>query len=262
VFSEKFESLHTGEEVTRRESVAAIIKSETMALHVKTLEAALDLIDHFTRQYETAEQDALTLQLLGVRVFNTTGSALSALLAGYYQTATMQMRDVLETWFLLDYFGIDAGRIQQWRTLPEKERRKLFGPVDIRKALDARDGFKGMKRAEHYRILSSYGAHPSPESFRLYRRDANGLAIIGPFFEETSLASLLAELAKIVVGAAITFGRMFEIRGRHDQLARLDFLDAQGLWSERFFGAVHDRAEIAEMRGLAMRLPERVPARK
>ena len=64
----------------------------------------MDLIDYFCRQYKHRKQDELTVQLLGIRLFNASASALKLLLSGYYQTAALQERDLLEMAFLLDLF--------------------------------------------------------------------------------------------------------------------------------------------------------------
>lgn len=260
-FSSKFQSLHVGEESIRVQSVAEIEKSSDMLLHVATAEAALDIIDHFALRYATDVQDELVVQLLGIRLFNAGGLGMSALLSGYYQNAAMQMRDILETWFLIDYFSIRRENITRWRTVDARTREREFAPVEIRKALDIRDGFEGKKRAEHYKLLSAFGAHPTPESFRLYRHEPNGLSTIGPFFSSASLAALLNELAKLMIASAGTFGHMFEIRRRSDQLAQIDLLDAQGKWTSRFSGGKYEPEVIAEFRAKVLKWPEVLPRR-
>jgi len=46
----------------------------------------------------------MVLQMLAARLFNSGASAMKLLMGGFYQTAVMVMRDILETTFLLDYF--------------------------------------------------------------------------------------------------------------------------------------------------------------
>jgi SAM-dependent methyltransferase len=62
-------------------------------------------------------------------------------LLGYSQNSALILRDVLETVFLIDYFAGDRTPIERWRFAEKKARMKDFGPVKVREALDARDGF-------------------------------------------------------------------------------------------------------------------------
>lgn len=67
---ENFISLHHHEEGIRQQSIAAIEASPDLLLHAQALESAMNALDHFTRGYSTDEQDKLTIQLLGIRLFN------------------------------------------------------------------------------------------------------------------------------------------------------------------------------------------------
>jgi hypothetical protein len=62
----------------------------------------MDCIDYFVRFFEASNKDQLTIQLLGIRLFNGAASALQ-LLAGYYQISGVNQRDLLETAFLIDF---------------------------------------------------------------------------------------------------------------------------------------------------------------
>jgi hypothetical protein len=46
-----------------------------------------------------------------------------------------------------------------WKTADRATRRELFDPVQIRQAMDKRDGDTQLRRAEQYRKLSEL-AHP------------------------------------------------------------------------------------------------------
>src|SRR3981189_3260146 len=45
----------------------------------------------------------LTMQFLGIRLFNAAAVSLKLALSGYYQKAFVHVRDILETYFLVDY---------------------------------------------------------------------------------------------------------------------------------------------------------------
>jgi hypothetical protein len=86
------------------------------------------------------------MQTLGIRLFNAAASGVKHALSGCYQTAFQQARDITETGFLLDYFRTSPEKIPVWKGADRAKQRKLFDPVQIRKALDERDGDTEMKR--------------------------------------------------------------------------------------------------------------------
>jgi hypothetical protein len=53
----------------------------------------------FVRDYKSESKDELTMQLLGIRLFNAAGASIKLALSGYYQKAFGQVRDILETAF-------------------------------------------------------------------------------------------------------------------------------------------------------------------
>lgn len=191
---ENFHSLHRGEELLRQQSLDAIGAAEDLEQHARALEAAMNVIDHFARQYATEDPDAFAIQQLGIRVFNGTASALKLLLSGYYQTSALQVRDMLETAFLLDHFTMDTNLVFAWRTATDGDRWRQFKPYTVRKALNERDGFKEDKRGEHYKRLSTLAGHASPKGFAMLRPSASNLANIGPFFDVRSLRAVLEEM--------------------------------------------------------------------
>jgi len=131
---ENLESLHKEEEKIRTEALLAINADSALKEHLDMVHACLDTVHAFTLQYQKQTEDELTVQLLGIRLFNASASALALMLAGYYQNSVTMLRDLLETGFLIDYFAIDRPKIQEWRQSNEKERKRKFGPAKIRQA--------------------------------------------------------------------------------------------------------------------------------
>lgn len=157
----------------------------------------MDMLD-LLRQHPTQEEDFKVVQMLALRTFNSFASSAALLLRGYYQTSALIMRDVLETAFLLNLFHSDRAAITRWRTCTPKERRKTFGPVEVRKALDKRDGFTEKKRAARYEMFSELAAHPTMASVAMLR--PNGLdARNGPFVDSSALDACLVELAMLAI---------------------------------------------------------------
>jgi hypothetical protein len=253
VFSENFDLLHKGEEFIRSKSKEAIQKSDVLLLHLNMVAASTNLIDHFARAYSHQSEDQLVIQLLGIRLFNSTAGAVQGLMAGYYQNAVMQLRDILEVTFLLDYFRSDKTLISTWKGCSESDRNKQFSAFKVRTTLDERDGFTQKKRMEHYQLLCNLGAHASFQGFELLRPSAGGYAHCGPYFADRALDATLSEMAKIVVGAAGVFTMFFVPRGALDLETKLHFMEAQSEWFEKFFGRPLDVGQIGEMRELLER---------
>src|SRR3546814_13707822 len=73
---------------------------------------------------EEPDTDQLTLGNLGIRCFNSLAACLKLALSGYYQAATLHIRDLLEVAFLLDHFSTNPALVTEWRTLPERDRER------------------------------------------------------------------------------------------------------------------------------------------
>jgi hypothetical protein len=231
---ENLESLHKEEERIRIASLVAINADAALKEHLRMIEVSLDTLHAFTILHENRTEDELTIQQLGIRLFNAGTSALSLLLAGYYQNSVTLQRDLLETGFLIDYLAIDRAKIQEWRESNDKELQKKFAPVKIREALDAYDEATGKKRAEIYKQMSIYAAHPTPKGLLLLC--PKGPAEIGPFFHEKFLRNLLGELVKNLVFFALAYTGHFSgvsIVLLGGKAAFLDDLDA---WGKKYLG--------------------------
>jgi hypothetical protein len=162
--------------------------------HLILINATLDFIDKIVKIEPHNGEDHLAQLRLVVRCFNSAAASLRLALCGYWQPSFAVMRDLLETYFLLDLFNSNPEKISAWRTLPEKERKSKFGPVHVRLFLDKRDNFKEQKRQKAYELLSKYAAHPTPEGFALISPES--MTQVGPFPHETNLHAAFQELAK------------------------------------------------------------------
>ena len=161
----------------------------------------------FTHDTKARSNDELTIQYLGIRLFNAAAASIKLVLSGYPQLALAQIRDVVEVAFLLDYFLTSPGEINVWRTADNKDRKGKFSPVRIRMALDERDGNKEKKRAKVYATLSENATHATYAGFALTSKD--GLGHVGPFVDERKLRVWTQEMALRLVPAACSFGLHF-----------------------------------------------------
>lgn len=246
-FPSKFISLGDGEEVVRVRSIAAIEESEDCLLHLDLCEKSANAIYHFIHRNETPDADDLIICLLGMRVFNCLNATLKLILSGYYQASTLQHRDMVETLFLLDYFSGDLSRITRWREADDKTLRSTFSPVEVRKALDSRDGFTGKKRESVYKLFSMLAAHPHPRGFQMLRLP-DGNYHCGPFFEETAMHATVAELGKTAFQAASVFVRFFKILSKIDIEIKLNLMKSQYSWANKFLEKeIFNYKQIEEM---------------
>src|SRR5215510_14694402 len=185
--------------------------------------------------------------MLGIRLFNGAAAVLKLCLSGYYQTAALQARDLLETAFLLDLFTADAAVIAVWRADSNDAR---FRPVRVRMTLDDRDGFRERKREQAYKLLCELAGHPNEKGFRLLTGKAGGDAYCGPFFDQALLPALMEELVKLLVQGAGAFTRFFDGANKAGIAAKLAFIEAHGRWCERFYARPFDQAGMDEMRAM------------
>ena len=235
-FPQNFDLLHQHEEAIRGQTKEAIAASDTLRRHFAVVEASMTLLRHFSRDYPYNGEDELTVHLLGIRLFNSAAGAVQSLTSGYYQNSVMLQRDILEVAFLLDYFRSNEASIAEWRGCAEKERNQKFSAFKVRTELDNRDGFTEKKRMQAYSTLCTLGAHASYPGFRLLTLTDGGDAHCGPFFANGTLEVTVAELAKLCVGAAMTFVEFFEGKSVADYETRLAFMEAQVAWFEHFIG--------------------------
>jgi hypothetical protein len=251
VFPQIFDLLRQGEggeESIRRLTRVEIGASDTLLRHFSAVAESVIVIEHFVRGHVGTGNDELTIQHLGIRLFNSAAGAVQSLMSGYYQNSVMSQRDLVEVTFLLDYFRSNKNQISEWRRSPQK-----FTPDMVRKALDHRDGFTERKRRDHYKLLSGIGAHASYQGFELLRPNEGSDACCGPFFAERLLSPATEELAKACILAAEAFLFQFKPRSLADFEAMIRFTEVKAAWFERFIGPF-DKSGLDKMRAVVVRL--------
>jgi len=188
--------IHHEEERIRGISLKLIDESKNLSECLDIILFSLDTIFSLNQIHFTSDEDGVSLQFLGIRMFNTVTAASKLAYSGYYQSAYMLVRDLVETGYLLDYFTIDKSLVTLWRTLTDKERKDKFKQVLIREALDKRDQFTSKKRQQIYSMLSDFASHPTYKGGQLVSKD--GFGIIGPFFDESKLRSYLEDVSQFL----------------------------------------------------------------
>jgi hypothetical protein len=196
-------SLHDGEEQLRARSLAVIQAEADLSEHWNLIAEAMNVIYALSHDHVHGSEDELTLQYLGTRLFNAAGASIKLALSGYYQKAFHQIRDVIETSFLVDYLKTYPEEIDDWRRADRRKRMSYFNPRRIREALDRRDGYTSGERKRIYDIISEYATHASYPGVTLTVSGPANMVHVGPFFDEQKLRSWLGEMAIRLSPAAL-----------------------------------------------------------
>lgn len=236
---EKLESIQTlialqsYEKALRSGAFFLIAVNDKFIVHLETVQQTMDLADTL-RQIPTDDEDLKVIQLLGMRVFNAFASGLLLATCGYSQNSALVMRDILETVFLVDMFQTDRQLITEWRTASDTKRRKKFGPIHVREFLDARDGFVGMKRAQHYRVFSELAGHPTMKSSYMMRPQKNGSAYSGPFISAHLLEIVITEMGSLAFQASQQLDKFFPEDFEKTKSLRQQFRGVREKWFKTF----------------------------
>jgi hypothetical protein len=188
-------SLHKYEEELRAKSLTALEADPTLSDHWNLVGEAMNAIYAFAHDHPHGSENELTLQYLGIRLFNAAGASTKLALSGYYQKAFDQVRDLIETYFLVDYLSTYPDKIEEWKLADKSKRISHFGPGFIRNALDKRDGYTSGERKRIYGLISEVASHPSYSGISLTTTGPANMAQVGPFFDEKKLAIWLYEMA-------------------------------------------------------------------
>jgi hypothetical protein len=127
--TENLRALHTEEEEIRAASLAAIEQHPELRDHWAIVAEAMGVIYAFVNEHQHQSDDELTLQLLGIRLFNAAGASIKLALSGYHQKAFDQVRDILETGFLLDYLATFPQKIAVWKASAKRRAISISAPA-------------------------------------------------------------------------------------------------------------------------------------
>jgi hypothetical protein len=232
--------LHEHEEKLRIQSLTLIAKRADLTDHWKLIQEAMNVIFAFVNEHPHGSDDELTMQFLGIRLFNAAAASIKLALSGYYQKAFVHVRDILETYFLVDYLRSNPTQISVWKNADKKQLKRDFSPVRIREELDKRDGYKHKQRAAFYALVSEFASHPTYKGFHL--TTIGGLGRIGAFVDEAKLQAWLEEMAKRFGHAAICLLSDFEGTDHRLDLTRKHYLDVMDTWGKKYYGPTFPKA--------------------
>jgi hypothetical protein len=227
-------SLHKHEEQIRADGLRFIEAHQNLNDHLAMIHGSMAVIYALAHDHANASEDELTIQYLGLRLFNSAASSLKLCLSGYYQAAFALVRDIFETVGLLDYLHTNPSQIAVWKASDKKQRIAEFGPGAIRNALNSRDQFSSNTRKEMYDRLSEYASHATAAGFQLLAPE--GLGQIGPFLSEKYLKAWIEETVKFLVHGATIFMGHFPIVEAPLLLEKAGFLDHANRWRDKYMG--------------------------
>jgi len=229
-------SLHNHEEQLRASALAAIKADAALSDHWNLVAAAMNAIWAFSHDHPHGSEDELTLQYLGIRLFNAAGASIKLALSGYYQNAFHQVRDVIETYFLVDYLSRYPEKIDEWRRADRKKRMSHFGPAVIRNALDKRDSYTSGERKRIYDLISEAASHASYRGISLITTGPDNMAQVGPFFDEQKLRAWLGETAIRLSHAAVVLLSNPEGNDMNLLATRAHYLEVCNRWWSKYRG--------------------------
>ena len=229
-------SLHKHEEELRTRSLAAIEANAALSDHWILVAEAMNAIYAFTHDHVHGSENELTLQYLGIRLFNAAGASVKLALSGYYQKAFDQIRDVLETCFLVDYLSTYPEKIDEWRRADKKKRISHFGPSFIRNALDKRDGYTSGARKKIYDLISEAASHASYSGISLTTTGPANMAQVGPFFDDKKFVTWLQEIAMRLSHAAVVLVSNPEGNDVKLLTTRKHYLEVVNEWWSKYRG--------------------------
>jgi hypothetical protein len=198
---------------------------------------AMHAIYAFSHDHAHGSENELTLQYLGIRLFNAAGASVKLAMSGYYQKAFDQVRDVIETYFLVDYLSTYPEKIDEWKRADKKKRISHFGAGVIRNALDKRDGYTSGERKRIYDVISELASHASYQGISLTTTGPDNMAQVGPFFDDKKLASWLGEMAMRLSLAAMVLLPNPSGRDMNFLMAQRHYLKVVNTWWSKYRGA-------------------------
>lgn len=229
-------SLHKHEEELRARSLAAIEADASLFDHWNLVADAMNAIYVFTHDHAHESENELTLQYLGIRLFNAASASVKLALSGYYQKAFDLVRDVIETYFLVDYLSTYPEKIDEWKRADKKKRISHFGPGVIRNSLDKRDGYTSGQRKKVYELISELASHASYSGISLTTTGPANIAQVGPFFDEKKLATWLQEIAMRLSHAAVILASNPEGSDLKLLMTRKQYLEVVNRWWSKYRG--------------------------
>lgn len=245
--------LNQGEEGLRRRALHLVERNSDLSDHLDLTERAMDVMD-MLRQHYQADDDERAISHLSIRVFNGFATAWKLTASGYYQAATLILRDIVETTNLVNAFHVDRALIEKWRKADRRTLKRDFGPAAVRKIIEEAAGLGKSRREEIYIKFSTLAGHPTLDGFAMLRPKGMG-ARMGPFSDLTALRAVLEEMGMLALQAGFAFGIYLDTSIDACRQVAHYFLTGAMDYSGKYLGKPYSDRERAEVDQLFARSP-------
>lgn len=217
-----------------------VASDDDLRRHIELINGALECLSRLPESHKEGDEKELAVLRLSVRCFNSGAGSIRLQRCGYFQPAMMLVRDLIEVSHLLNLFKKMPAELDEWLSLPEKERQRRFKPVAVRERLDKFDGFKERKREKIYGMFNQLAAHPNPNGHHLISPD--NITRIGPFIDYSRFKAGIEELATHVGNAAVCVCNLVRPNTLEALREKDVFLKNLHDWMSRYFRKTDDSA--------------------
>lgn len=237
--------LHHGEETLFARTMKMMEAYPDLGDHLAITESAMEVLDVLCQHYQ-GDDDERAISHLGIRVFNGFASAWKLMASGYYQAATLLLRDIIETTNLVNAFHVDRSLVEKWRKADRKILKRDFGPAAVRKILDEAAGLGKSRREEIYIKFSTLAGHPTLDGFAMLR--PKGMeAHIGPFSDITALRAVMEEMGMLAPQAGFAFCIYLDMSQDQCRQTAHYFMTGAMDYSGKYLGKPYSNEERAEV---------------
>jgi hypothetical protein len=160
------------------------------------------------------------LEYLAGRTCTSAHAAYRLIGFGYYDEAISLSRSVSEIGNLVQLFFIESSHLRRWLDLPDDERRRAYGPINVRKTLESL-GTVVPTDQDQYAWLCEVGTHVTPRTMP-QSHNAESRPILGAVFQRDGWKVAVESLAWSVCTVAAPLSK----------LALLDRSHAERLFEE------------------------------
>ena len=131
-------------------------------------------------------------EMLVGRAVSTSYAAIRLMVGGYYDESLSLIRTVGEVANLVALFRVDDKALMTWKTIDERERRRLFSALKVRLALERIVGVIPITE-ERYSALSSFAIHVDPATMP-QAHNRHRLSRMVPVLQEAGVLMCINEL--------------------------------------------------------------------
>ena len=148
-------------------------------------------------------------EYLAGRTCTSAHSAYRLIGFGYYDEALSLSRNIAEIGNLVQLFFADNSHIRSWLDLPESKRRVAYGPVSVRKSLEALNTVVPTDR-DQYAWLCEVGTHVTPRTLP-QAHNVESRPILGAVFQREGWDVAIESLAWSVCTVSAPLAKLAEL---------------------------------------------------